>query len=320
MFAYALTINKWSIEKQKKDIEREPGYQKRDLPRIELRLKVGQRSLDPEADRAALEYFLRKASALPAGQKIQAVEKILNQNPGLPEDQAIHEFLEKLYKETKLDSAEERVRMLHLSRKELLKLNDPFISFVDEWEKEREVINRKEKEFSGALSRLLPRFLKGLTKWKKAALYPDANGSLRLNFGKVKGYSPRDAVWYRYLTSLTGVIEKHTGKEPFDNPASLLAVYKEKDFSPYIDKNINDVPVNFLTTNDSTGGNSGSPVLNAKGELVGLLFDGNYEAMYSDYTFDPELTRSINVDIRYVLFIAEKVDKAFRVLEELSLN
>jgi S1-C subfamily serine protease len=86
-----------------------------------------------------------------------------------------------------------------------------------------------------------------------------------------------------------------------------------------VDRNIHDVPVNFLTTNDSTGGNSGSPVLNAKGELIGLLFDGTYEAMYSDYYFNPKLTRSINVDIRYVLFIAEKVDKALNVLEELTI-
>ncbi|MFQ6108925.1 MAG: S46 family peptidase, partial [Candidatus Aminicenantales bacterium] len=320
MFSYALTINKWSIERQKNDIEREPGYQERDLPNIELRLKVGQRSLVPEADKAALEYFLKKALALPEGQKVQAVERIVNQHPEIPANKAIHEFLKTIYKKTGLNSAEERVKMLHLSREELLKRSDPFLAFADAWDKEREVLRRKEKEFSGALSRLMPRFLKGFSEWKKIVLYPDANGTLRMNFGKVKGYSPRDAVWYHYLTSLSGVVEKHTGKEPFDNPERLLSVYREKDFGPYVDKNISDVPVNFLTTNDSTGGNSGSPVLNAKGELVGLLFDGNYEAMYSDYVFDPDLTRSINVDIRYVLFIAEKVDKAFRVLEELTVQ
>ena len=135
----------------------------------------------------------------------------------------------------------------------------------------------------------------------------------------MKGYSPRDAVWYNSLTSLSGVVEKNTGKEPFDNPERLLEVYRQRDFEPYVDKKINDVPVNFLTTNDSTGGNSGSPVLNGKGELIGLLFDGTYEAMYSDYYFNPELTRSISVDIRYVLFIAEKVDKALNVLEELTI-
>lgn len=319
MFSFALTINKWSIEKQKKDMQREPGYQERDLPRIELRLKVAQRSLVPEADKKALAYFLKKALELPAGQKIQAVEKIINQNPEGSKEKVLDKFLEKLYMETKLASAEERVKMLHLQRKELLKLNDPFIQFANELEKERELLNRKEKEFSGAFSMLMPVYLKGMEVWKKSALYPDANGTLRLNFGEVKGYTPRDAVWYHFLTSLSGVAEKHTGAEPFDAPERLLAVYQEKNFGSYVDKNISDVPVNFLTTNDSTGGNSGSPVLNGKGELIGLLFDGTYEAMYSDYYFNPELTRTINVDIRYVLFIAEKVDKALNVLEELTL-
>ena len=319
MFSFALTINKWSIEKQKKDMEREPGYQERDLPRIDLRLKVAQRSLVPEADKKALAYFLKKALALPIGQKIQAVENILSLNPEVLIEQALDKFLEKLYTETKLASVEERVKMLHLPREELLKLNDPFIQFANELEKEREFLNRKGKEFSGAFSRLMPVYLEEIEAWKKSALYPDANGTLRLNFGEVKGYSPRDAVWYDYLTSLAGVAEKHTGADPFNAPERLLSVYQEIDFGPYVDKNISDVPVNFLTTNDSTGGNSGSPVLNGKGELIGLLFDGTYEAMYSDYYFNPELTRTINVDIRYVLFIAEKVDKALNVLEELTL-
>lgn len=319
MLNHALTINKWSIEKIKKDMEREPGYQQRDLARLELRLKVAQRSLVPEADIAALRYLMKKALALPPDQKIEALEKIVSQNPDIPKEQALDAFLEKIYKETTLASAEERVKMLHLSREELLKLNDPFIQFANELEKEREFLRRKEKELSGALSSLMPVYLEGIEAWKKSALYPDANGTLRLNFGKVKGYFPRDAVWYNYLTSLTGVAEKHTGEDPFDAPEKLLAVYRKKDFGSYVDKKINDVPVNFLTTNDSTGGNSGSPVLNGKGELIGLLFDGNYEALYSDYYFDPELTRTISVDIRYVLFIAEKVDKASNVLKELTL-
>ena len=319
MTSLALMINKWSIEKEKKDMEREPGYQERDRARAEQRLRIAQRSLVPEADKKGLEYFLKKALALPQGQKIKAVEDIVNQQPGVSPDQAVANFLEKLYRETKLASAEERVKMFQLNRKELLNLGDPFIQFASELEKERETLNIKSREFSGALSRLMPVYLQGVEAWRKTKLYPDANGTIRFNYGKVKGYSPRDAVWYRYLTSLTGVVEKNTGKEPFNNPERLLEVYKRKDFGTYLDKTINDVPVNFLSDNHSTGGNSGSPVINGKGELIGLLFDGNYESMYSDYYFDPDITRSINVDIRYVLFITEKVDKALNVLQELTI-
>jgi hypothetical protein len=319
MMSFALTINKWSIEKQKKDMDREPRYQERDLPRTEMRLKVAQRSLVPKADREALSYFLKNILTLPPAQKIQAVEKIVSKDPSLSKEQAVSRFLDRLYSETRLASAEERIKMLHLPRKELLALDDPFIQFASELENERGALDRKNKELSGALSRLMPLYLEGIEVWKKTTLFPDANGTLRLNFGEVKGYSPRDAVWYDYLTSLSGVVEKNTGKEPFNNPERLLEVYRQGDFGPYVDKKINDVPVNFLTTNDSTGGNSGSPVLNGKGELIGLLFDGTYEAMYSDYYFNPELTRTISVDIRYVLFIADKVDKALNVLEELTI-
>jgi len=318
MLSFALTINKWSIEKQKKDIDREPGYQERDYERIKLRMKVAQRSLVPEADKKMLEYFLKRVLELPEEQKIMALENVLAKR-GESKEEALNEFLSELYTKTKLFSVEERLKMLEMNRKELLKLKDPFIEFANELEKEREFLNRKDKEFSGALLRLMPVYIEGLETWKKTPLYPDANGTLRLNFGQVKGYSPRDAVKYHYITSLTGVVEKHTGKEPFDCPQKLLEVYHNRDFGVHIDKYINDIPVNFLTTNDSTGGNSGSPVLNGKGELVGLLFDGNYEAMYSDYYFDPRLTRSINVDIRYVLFIAEKIDRAFNVLKELTI-
>jgi hypothetical protein len=318
MLDCALIINKWSIEKEKRDLDRELGYQAKDLPDIETKLKVVQRSLVPEADKKALEYFLKRALALLEGQKIKAVEKIVRHKPNHP-NQAISEFLGILYGETALFSAAERVSMLHLSQKEYSMLIDPFIKFAAELEEEKELLSTKEKEFSGALSRLMPLYLEGIEWWKKSILYPDANRTLRLNFGRVKGYSPQDALTYHYLTSLRGVIEKHTGVEPFDNPGKLLRIYETKDFGPYVDRNIHDVPVNFLTTNDITGGNSGSPVLNAKGELIGLVFDGTYEAIYSDYHFDPKLTRSINVDIRYVLFIAEKVDKALNVLEELTI-
>jgi len=114
-------------------------------------------------------------------------------------------------------------------------------------------------------------------------------------------------------------VEKHTGEDPFNAPDRLLSVYQQKDFGRYIDKVFQDVPVNFLTDNDSTGGNSGSPVLNGKGELIGLLFDGTYETIYSDYYYNPEMTRSIHVDIRYVLFVAEKIDKAQNIIDELSI-
>jgi hypothetical protein len=155
----------------------------------------------------------------------------------------------------------------------------------------------------------------------RGGAYPDANGTVRLSYGNVIGYKPRDAVYYTPFTTLSGVIEKDTGSLPFEVPAKLKELHKEKDLGRYSCADLdNDVPVAFLSNTDSTGGNSGSPVMNAKGEMVGILFDGNYEALTSDFLFQPQLTRSISVDIRYVLFITDKFAGAKHILVEMGIK
>lgn len=152
-------------------------------------------------------------------------------------------------------------------------------------------------------------------------MYPDANFTMRLTYGKVGGYEPGDAVDYRYYTTPKGIIEKEIpGDMEFDVPASLKKAIVEKDYQKYIDAKTGELQVNFLTNNDITGGNSGSPVFNGKGELLGLAFDGNWEAMSGDIVFEPELQRCINVDVRYMLFIMDKIGGAHRLIEELELN
>ena len=148
--------------------------------------------------------------------------------------------------------------------------------------------------------------------------YPDANSTMRLTYGKVLSYDPRDAVHYKYLTSLEGVMEK---KDP-DNPEFIVnpkleELYNKKDFGPYGDDGR--LYVGFITNNDITGGNSGSPVINGSGQLVGAAFDGNWEAMSGDIAFEPELQRCISVDIRYVLFVIDKFAGATNLIEEMTL-
>ena len=127
-------------------------------------------------------------------------------------------------------------------------------------------------------------------------------------------------VLYYPFTTLKGVIEKNTGVEPFDAPNTLVELYNKKDYGKWKDAKLNDVPVAFTHICDLTGGSSGSPVMNSKGELVGIAFDGNYEAMISDWQFDQELQRAISVDIRYVLFITQKYSKADFLLDEMGVK
>ena len=160
----------------------------------------------------------------------------------------------------------------------------------------------------------------GLMEWKKGEpSYPDANSTMRLTYGTVQGYSPRDAVEYRHYTTLDGVMQKEDpSKWEFVVPAKLKELWQNKDFGVYAMKD-GKMPVAFLSNNDITGGNSGSPIMNARGELVGLAFDGNWESMSSDVMFEPELQRCINVDIRYVLFIVDKFGGAGWLLDEMTI-
>ena len=166
-------------------------------------------------------------------------------------------------------------------------------------------------------------YLKGIMEMdpvKAAKMYPDANFTMRVSYGAVKNYTPRDGVQYGYVTTMKGVMEKYVaGDYEFDLPAKYIELYKNKDFGRYADKTYNDIVVGFITSNDITGGNSGSPVINGNGELIGLAFDGNYEALSHKLAFDKDLNRTINVDVRYVLWCIEKLGGAKHIVDELQL-
>jgi hypothetical protein len=166
-------------------------------------------------------------------------------------------------------------------------------------------------------------YMKGIMEMNPAAvkkMYPDANFSMRVSYGNVKSYNPRDAVHYDYQTTSKGILEKYIpGDYEFDLPADEIALLKKRDFGQYIDKKRNDLVIDFITTNDITGGNSGSPVMDGYGNLIGLAFDGNYEALTHKIQFDKDLNRTICVDIRYVLWCIDKMGHAKNIINELKL-
>jgi Peptidase S46 len=166
-------------------------------------------------------------------------------------------------------------------------------------------------------------YMKGIMEMNPAAvkkMYPDANFSMRVSYGNVKSYNPRDAVHYDYATTSKGILEKYVkGDYEFDFPEKALDMIKKKDFGQYKDKIKNDLVTGFITTNDITGGNSGSPVLDGYGNLIGLAFDGNYEALSHKIAFDKDLNRTINVDVRFVLWCIDKLGGAKNIINELKL-
>lgn len=181
----------------------------------------------------------------------------------------------------------------------------------------------KFQQFNTANNELGRLYLKGIMEMdpvKAKMMYPDATFTMRVSFGNVKSYKPRDAVVYDYVCTMSGVLQKYIpGDYEYDLPAKQLELIKKKDYGQYIDKTKNDLVVNFITTNDITGGNSGSPVIDANGNLIGLAFDGNYEALSHKIAFDKDLNRTICVDVRYVLWCIDKLGGAPHIIKELTL-
>jgi len=203
--------------------------------------------------------------------------------------------------------------------------NDPAIVFArgvrktmdnmqnDEYVKNKEQIKDAERLFENGI--------KAMAAESGKPMYPDANSTMRLTYGKVGGYIPADAVDYRYYTTTKGILEKEVpGDEEFDVSPKLKKTIQDQNYGAYLDKKTGEMHVAFLSDNDITGGNSGSPIFNAKGELIGLAFDGNWEAMSGDIVFEPNLQRTINVDVRYILFVMDKIGGAKRLVEELNIK
>ena len=181
-------------------------------------------------------------------------------------------------------------------------------------------LSAKEAELAKVINPLHKTYLKGLMEMANGApVYPDANFTMRMTYGNVKPYQPKDGVTFNYYTTLKGVMEKEDpNSSEFIVPARLKELYEAKDYGQYAMAN-GEMPVAFLTTNDITGGNSGSGVLNCNGELIGLAFDGNWESLSGDINFDDNLQRCINVDIRYVLFVIEKLGNCKRLIDEMNI-
>ncbi len=203
--------------------------------------------------------------------------------------------------------------------------NDPAIVFATDVRKTMEAIRSSEytkaAEQIKDAERLYESAIKAMADEKGKALYPDANFTMRLTYGKIGGYKPADAVDYKYYTTTKGILEKEKpGDAEFDVSPKLKKAIQENNYGAYLDKKTGEMHVAFLSNNDITGGNSGSPIFNGKGELIGLAFDGNWEAMSGDIVFEPDLQRTINVDIRYVMFVMDKVGDAKRLVGELTIK
>ena len=316
ILSQAYTIVRAAPELQKPDKDREPAYQERNLARLRQRMQTAERGYVFATDRELLKWTLGRLKAEHPAES-DWPEAVRGLAAGTVEEVAAR--VDAMYARTVLGSPEKRLELLALKPEALAAVPDPFLKLAADMEKELKAIREEGKGLSREGADLKMDYEAAILEMKKGAYAPDANGTIRFTYGPVKGYSPRDAVWYLPQTTLTGVIEKDTGTFPFAVPEKIKALWKARDFGRYADVRLGDVPACLLNTTNVTGGNSGSPTLNARGEQVGIIFDMTYESVIGDYYVIPELQRSISVDIRWVLFVTDKFSGASNILEEMGL-
>jgi len=318
----ARTLYRLANERAKPDAERKSGYQERDLPRLNAAITGQDRTYVEAVDKALVLNFLKQYNAQPANEHNAAFDNALGIKPGMIEP-ALKAALDKLYAGSQLQNKDVRTAWLTKSPADFKASNDAFIkAAVALYDADRKE-EAQEEELGGNIQKAYASYMKAKIAYmnsKGQAVYPDANSTLRVTFGNIKGreYGADGTGSWTAFTTVKGVVAKHTGEGEFNAPEKQLAAIRAKDFGRYADPKLKTVPVDYLATLDITGGNSGSAALNAKGELIGLAFDGTLDSIISDWDFNKAATRDIQVDIRYILWNMEKVDHADNLLKEMG--
>lgn len=311
----ASTVYQRSIELTKPDLERRKAYMERNLAQTEERLFERLENYVQPADEALLLDMIDRYGNLTVPRQIPALDDIFKTNSRPVRTARI---ARKMLKKSRLSDPEYVRQLLDVKPEDLAELKDPVmrlaVALYPNYERQRDI----DDECSGKLDRLHNLLVEVKQAYEQTAFIPDANSTLRLTFGHIRGYSPADAIRYHPITTLDGVIEKR-GDPPFDLPDEIVSLWRQKKFGRYEHPHLKSVPVGVLYNMDTTGGNSGSAVLNARGQLVGINFDRAYEATINDYAWNESYSRSIAVDIRYVLWVLEYYSQARNILAEIGL-
>jgi len=316
LFDFARTITKWEAQQARPDDQREPGFQDRDRDNTLDDLVQAQRSLHLGADKRILKMFLARLGALPPAERIGVFDERLG---GDYSEESITRLVDTLYAGSNLGDVETRKALFGAGMDRLRAAEDAWIDLALELMDELNAYDDRLTAREGAWSRLRPPYIESLTAMRGNRFYPDANASPRVSFATVAGYSPEDGRWHSPLTTLSGLRAKVTGARPFDAPRSVLEAIDQERLGPYADQALGDVPVCFLSNADTSGGNSGSPALDARGRLVGLNFDRVYENISGDYGYNPLRSRNIMVEIRSILWYLDEVIGADHILAELGI-
>jgi hypothetical protein len=300
----ALTVVRTAHERAKPDLERQSAYMERNWSRLEDGLKRAQSRFFLPAETALLADVFERAAALPAESRSLAFDRLL---AGVATPEARGAKAAALLAATRVTDLGQRLAMFRESEAQLATRHDPLLDFALALDAELRDSDDRQDRFAGAVSRLRPPFRRAVEAHAGRPIAPDGNSTLRVSLSHVQGYKPRDGMLYEPQTTVAGMVAKHTGKDPFDAPEALRQAAASSPRSRWADTELGDVPVAFLADGDTTGGSSGSPVLNGRGELVGVNFDRVWENVANDFGWNPDVARSVAVDARYVFWVIESL-------------
>jgi len=331
LLGVAARMLRFAHESEKADIDRKLGYQEHDKGRFNASVEGLDRSYDENVDKALTLHFLIEYNAQPADMHNANFDAGLKLHAGMTEAE-LKSTLDALYASSKLGDKQARVSWLGKPTADFNSSDDGFIkaavAMYDETIKREE----RDDDLAGKIQESYANYMKAKIAYMHSlgqAIYPDANSTLRVTFGKVAGREKgADGTSWTAFTTLRGVLAKNTGSGEFNAPAAQIAAINAYDqeaaktgnYGKFGDAKLKSVPVDFLATLDITGGNSGSAALNAKGELVGLAFDGTLDSIISDWDYNVINSRSIQVDLRYILWEMTNVDHADNLLKELNVK
>lgn len=320
----ARTMLRLAHESTKPNVERKAGFQERDLTRLQASVAAIDRTYDEKVDKALVLNSLTKYAAQPKAQRNANFDNAMGIRDGMAQAE-LKAVLDTMYAGTMLGDKAARAAWLGKKPEDFKASNDSFIKAAVAMYEQGIKAEADDEELGGKIQQAYASYMKAKIAYmtsKGEAVYPDANSTLRVTFGKIAG-RPHGAdgtgSWSAF-TTVKGVVAKATGEGEFNAPAAQLAAIKAKDFGKYVDPKLKTVPVNYLATLDITGGNSGSAALNSKAEFIGLAFDGTLDSIISDWDFNQANTRDIQVDVRYMLWNMKHVDKADNLLKEMSVE
>lgn len=312
--SFAFTLLDAATEREKEDLERETPYMKRNYELTVQQLKLDVSDWDKQTDTKMLQGMLERLQKIPAAKDISGLGFLFKDN--LSAERVAVRFLDS----TQLGQLEFINECLTKTPEQLMKMEDSLLKLMVLLYPAYKQLRDTDKEREGRLGQLYGSLVEMKQAFQPSDFIPDANATLRITYGRVRGYSPADAVYRLPISTLAGVMEKTTGNEPYVSPQALIEKYQAKDFGPFVHPRLGQVPVAILYNTDTTGGNSGSPVFNSKGELVAVNFDRTFEATINDFAWNADYSRSIGVDVRYVLWVTGWVYDAKHLLNEMGVK